>query len=558
MNGNRRPAESTLPAWLTLPTWLGVILLSLTPPPAVAQQDASSQPRAILEFPDLGPVPGSVAPQLGPGPGSFGGASGLDGSSAGSTSGSGILGGRQRTGRLPRSNKARGTGPIAVVNREMQLPESLPVPKPLAASTPLPGIVLDATIIDDRGPPDGITLDEAIDRMMSANFDIRALKHELTQADADVLTAGLRTNPLVYMDSQFIPYGSFSDTRPGGPTQYDLNITLPMDVSHKRQARTVVARMARSTLEAQFQDVTRRQLDNLNRAFVTLQAARMDWRVAEATVQRFEQRLAELQARQADAQGRDRLRDTIDHVAFMLERSRNGLAEAAEAYDDAREGLGVLLSMPPAETARLEPRGSLRNTFSDPPQVEEMEAIALRCRPDLRAARLGLTRAGAELQLQRANRFDDVYLFYDPITYQDNSPFGALSSHSWAVGLTFSLPIFNRNQGNIARAESNIGQTRLELAALERRVAAEVRLAEREFRRSRDAIAQIEKAIVPRAQTLLDRRRAQFAAGEITIDDLDGAIDDMAEVTQSHRDALVRHRRAMLELNTAVGLRLLP
>lgn len=53
-------------------------------------------------------------------------------------------------------------------------------------------------------------------------------------------------------------------------------------------------------------------------------------------------------------------------------------------------------------------------------------------------------------------------------------------------------------------------------------------------------------------------RRQQFAAGEITIDDLDGAVEDLAEVTQSHRDAVIRHRRAMLELNTAVGLRLLP
>lgn len=35
-------------------------------------------------------------------------------------------------------------------------------------------------------------------------------------------------------------------------------------------------------------------------------------------------------------------------------------------------------------------------------------------------------------------------------------------------------------------------------------------------------------------------------------------LDDAAEVVQSHRDALVRRRRAMLDLNTAVGLRLLP
>ena len=60
-------------------------------------------------------------------------------------------------------------------------------------------------------------------------------------------------------------------------------------------------------------------------------------------------------------------------------------------------------------------------------------------------------------------------LFYDPITIQDNSPYGAPSVRSWAMGLTFALPIFNRNQGNIARAESNIGQSKLELSSLERR-----------------------------------------------------------------------------------------
>jgi len=522
---------------------------------AHGQQDyGPSQPRAILEFPDLGPVPGSVEPRLGAGPGALGGSSFGD-AAAGSTSGSGILGGRQRTGRLPRG-KSRAGSSLLPVRSAMQLPESLPVPQSTPTGQPPSGLLIDADVIDDRGPPDGLTLDEAIERMMHANLDIRALRHELTQADADVLTAGLRTNPLVYMDTQFIPYGSFSNARPGGPTQYDLNITLPMDISHKRQARTVVARMARSTLEAQFQDVTRRQLDNLNRAYVGLQAARLDRLAAEAMVRRLEARLAELQ-RDAVA-GRERIQDAADHAAFMLERARYARAETIEAYDDAREGLGVLLSLPPDEAARLEPRGSLRESTVVPPAVEEMESIALRCRPDLRAARLGLTRANAELQLQRANRFDDVYLFYDPITYQDNSPFGTLSSRSWAVGLTFSLPVFNRNQGNIARAQSNIGQTRLELSSLERRIASEVRLADREYRRSRDAIRQIEETLLPRAREMLEHRRRQFAAGTITLDDLEGAIDDMAEVAQNLRDAIVRHRRATLDINTAVGLRLLP
>jgi len=473
----------------------------------------------------------------------------------GGTAGAGVLGGKRRVGRLPRGVKARPGASTIAANRGMQLPESLPAPA-APASVPVPALTIDTAILDDAGPADGLTLDAAIERMMAANLDILALRHELTQADADVLTAGLRTNPLIYMDTQFIPYGSFTRDRPGGPTQYDINITYPLDMSGKRRSRTVVARMARSTLEAQFQDVTRRQIDNVYRAFLNLQSARIDRLSAQAAVRRQEQFLAELE-RSAGA-NRVKLADASDHLAFTLERARGNLGDATEAFEDAQEGLGVILNMSREETTRLEPRGGLRDSFPAPPGVEELEAVALRCRPDLRAARLGVNRAGAELHLQRANRFDDVYLFYDPYTYQDNRPSGEPGAQSWAVGLTFALPIFNRNQGNIARAESNISQSRLELSSIERRAVAEVRLAEREYRRSREAVEQIEGSILPRAVAQVRRKTEEFTAGTIDADDYQDHLDTAAEVTQNHRDALVRHRRAMLDLNTAVGLRLLP
>lgn len=521
------------------------------PLPVRAQQDTGGNQRPrILEFPDLGPIPGSVEPALGPGPGSL--APSMD-PSGGSTPG--LLGGKHRTGRLPRGGKTRQLASSITATRGLDLPESLPPPDASATIPDSEGII-DTTLLEDAGSADGLTLDAAIERAMAANLDIRALRHELTQADADILTAGLRTNPLVYMDSQFIPYGSFGPTRQGGPTQYDLNITYPLDVSGKRQARVVVARMARTALEAQFQDVARRQIDNVCRAFVNLQSARIDSLAAAAAVGRQERFMAEF-ARTADPSV-SRSADALDHLAFVQARARANLGDTTEAYDDARESLGVLLNLPLDETARLEPKGPLRTDFPPPPAVEDLTALAVRCRPDLRAARLGIDRAGAEISLQRANRLDDVFLFYDPITIQDNSPFGGQSASSWAVGLTFALPIFNRNQGNIARAESNLSQTRLELAAIERRVAAEVRLAEREYRRSREALEQLEREVVPRAIALAKRKTAEFSAGAINADDFQDHLESAAEATQGLRDALVRHRRAMLDLNTAVGLRILP
>jgi len=525
--------------------------LTVAAAPAGAQWSDAQRGR-ILEIPDLGPIPGDGAAALGPAPGELQtGGDLLDPS--GRTAGSGFGAGRRRTGRLPgkRTGQAAAVSPAGT--SPLEAPEPLPSPEPPAAGD-IPSLLVDLALADDPGPDDGLSLDAAIDRLLAANLDIRGLRQELTQADADIVTAGLRTNPLVYMDSQMIPYGRFDKDRPGGPTQYDVNITLPVDASQKRQARTVVARMARTSIEAQFQDVVRRQIDGVYRAFVDLQAARLEVLTATAALRRKEAMLAEVEGQAGDP---DRRAAGVANLGFLIEQTRTGLAEAEADYDEARETMGMLLNLPPAEVGRLEPRGSLR-VVTPPPAGEQLVSLALRLRPDVAAARSGVSRAAAELRLQRANRYDDIYLFYDPITIQDNSPYDAASASSWGVGLTFALPIFNRNQGNIARAESNITQTKTELSATERRIVAEVRVAEREFRRSRESLEQVERNLVPRARELVDRYRRQLAAGQITADQFQDYLQTMGEVAQQYRESVVRHRRAALQLNTAVGMRLMP
>ncbi len=99
-----------------------------------------------------------------------------------------------------------------------------------------------------------MSLDAAIDVLVSKNLDILAAKLEVPMSEADVLTANLRANPIFYADTQLVPYGHFSFLRPGGPQQTDINLNLPIDVSFKRIARTASARAAKSVTEAQLQD----------------------------------------------------------------------------------------------------------------------------------------------------------------------------------------------------------------------------------------------------------------------------------------------------------------
>ena len=463
-----------------------------------------------------------------------------------------IIGARRRAGGVlpkPAGKRSAASASPFPAAREL-LPHW---PEPPAAGSGAESLTLSA-VVDDPGPPNGLTLDAAIERMMAANLDLNALKYELPQGEADVLTAGLRANPILYMDTQFIPYGAYNSQRPLGPIQYDVNITHPIDLSHKRTARVRSARSAQKVLEAQYQDVVRRQIGNLYRAFVNLQAARNTYLASERAVH-AQERVA---ARERQEAGSGAISAGIDRIGVELEKARAALDDAADALGDAREALALLLNLSPDQAAGLEPRGSMRDVALPPPPLDDALRIALDNRPDLVAARLGLVRAEAEVKLARANRLSDVYVFYDPITYQDNRAMKLPSGRSWDIAMAIPLPIYDRNQGNIARALGNLAQTHAERAALERRVISEMRQAHREYIRSRDALERYERSIVPGARAARIKAEAEFAADKLSPDDYLGHLSDDEETARLYRDAFVRHRRSMLDLNTTAGLRLLP
>ncbi|HEX8203718.1 MAG TPA: TolC family protein [Isosphaeraceae bacterium] len=507
-------------------------------------------PAGSQEIPtEAGPAPGSSATEtrLGPLPGS-------GGSRLGEAPGSGglPLGGRPgpTAPRIPAEATRPGAESAGPARRGIAAPPLAPI-----TDLPLYGPLALPSEAEDEGPADGLTLDGAIDRLVRANLDLRSRFLELPKAQADVLTAGLRANPILTADVQQVPYGAFSEARPGGPTQYDLNVTHPLDLSHKRRARTVVACRARRVLEAQYQDAVRLEIDALAAAFVDVLAARETVRFARASVAGL-------------AEVRDKTRvlleqETIAEADFLqvqnqLHAAEIGLADAEEAHRDARRALGVLLEIPPERAEALAVRGSIRDAAPPPPAIDDLVRLALAVRPDLAAFRLGIALAEANVALAQANRLADLYLLYQPYTFQDNSPFGAKSAHSWAAGLTVPLPLYNRNQGNIARARITVEQVRTDLAARQRQVVLEVRKSGREYALTRAAVARIERDLLPSSRRVLETAIRRFELGETDALAYLGAQRASNEFVRQYRDTAVRHRRSMLRLNTAVGQRILP
>ncbi len=495
----------------------------------------------------LGPIPGVSAGPMNARPGA--------GAGAGAGMGTGPAGASRSPMGLapPGVLSAAAAGPQGIAGR----PDSTGIAPPAALpirDAPRYG-PMEVPRQGDEGPADGLTLDQAIDRVVHASYGLRTKFQEIPQAEADILSAGLRANPLIFASADGVPYGKYTPQSQGN-TGYGITWVQPLDVNRKRLARLDVAQRARMVLQAQYQDAVRLEIDNLYTAYVDVLGARETVRSIEASLAVLDRTLQSIEEQHRKGE----LPETaVDDAAVQRDTAAVARDQALAALRQARRTLAMVLAIPPAQADQLEVRGPIRDEAPPPPPVEELARLALCTRPDLVAYRLGVGRAEADLRLARANRFEDVFVLYTPYAFQANNYDPNLrGTTSWSLGVLASLPLVNRNQGNIARAQGKINQTRIQLNGMEQQAIAEVERAALEYDSTLATVRQIERTILPRARRSRDARYRLFAAGQENLITYLGAQRAYQDVVRQYLDALIVHRRSMLRLNTAVGRRILP
>lgn len=405
----------------------------------------------------------------------------------------------------------------------------------------------------DEGPPNGLTIDQAVDRHLRNSPELRAKFYEIPQARADVLTAGLRGNPFYFVSASSIPYTPYSPSRPG-QNGYSASIVQPVDINHKRQARADAAAKAVRVLEAQYQDAVRLSIDEVYSSYLDVLVARETLRYAETSLGATA-RLAEVTRQQFQTGNISEPEHW--NVAAQHGAARIGVTQSRAQLTRAKQKLAELVYIPADTADTVELRGTVRDG-APPPAEDELIRTALASRPDLAAFRLGIERANADLRVARKEPIEDIFVIYSPYEFTNNAPVGGKNASSYSFGLLGTIPLFNRNQGEISRARYNISQVRAALAGREREVIAEVRRAEVEYHASRQAVEELDEFVLPYSERSLAAVRRMMDAGERSIVDYLNAQKDRNEVVRQYLDALVRHRRAMLSLNTAVGRRILP
>ena len=428
-----------------------------------------------------------------------------------------------------------------------------PPPRLSPADLPLYG-PLEIPRQEEEGPPDGLTLDMAIERLVRENFDLRTKFQEIPKAQADILSAGLRGNPLVFASADQVPYGSYSPQRPG-ENGYGVTVIQPIDANHKRRVRILAAQRAKRVLDAQYQDAVRLEIDNLYTAFVDVLAARETVRYLEASLTGLNEAVAVTKEQQ---RREERSIIELDRLTIQRESALIALEEAKASLSKARQILAARVNISPIEGEKLAVRGSIATPSDNLAPLEELIGMAQANRPDLMAYRLGIQRAQSDVNLARAEAFPDVFVLYTPFGFRNNTPTGGQDATSWSLGVMASVPLFNRNQGNIRRAQINVSQTTIELAGIQRQIETEVRSAMKDFETTRAALSRLESTVLPKARSVRDTTFSLFKAGEEGTIGYLNAQREYSEVVRQYRDTMLRHRRAALRLNTVVALRIIP
>jgi cobalt-zinc-cadmium efflux system outer membrane protein len=177
----------------------------------------------------------------------------------------------------------------------------------------------------------------------------------------------------------------------------------------------------------------------------------------------------------------------------------------------------------------------------------DLQTKALENRPDLRAAVQGVTAAGSQNALAKANGKVDV-------TASGNySHVNGISAVTFNVSIP--LPIFDRNQGEIARTHYAITQAQQQQAAARGQVMTDVRDAYETLQTS-DRVAQyFRSGYLDVSQRNRDISEYAYRRGAASLLDFLDAVRSYRATQLAWRQTIAAHLTALEQLREAVGTR---
>jgi len=396
--------------------------------------------------------------------------------------------------------------------------------------------------------PARLTLDQAVELALQHNHSLQAARTTILQNQAQEITANLRPNPTIDWDTQFLPLFQpydFTIDYLNNSAQFDFGLGYTIERGKKRQRRYQAAKDQTAVTTAQVSDNERTLTFNVASQFIAALLAQSNLELAETDLKSFQQSVDISQEKfnsGAISEG-DLLKTKLQMLQFQMDVS-NARVARVQALASLRQLLGYE-SVPEnyAVDGQLEYKAVTAGE-------DDFKALALRQRPDLRAAQLGITAAQSQLALAKANGKHDLNTTFN------YTHVGAVNSGAFFFNI--QLPIFDRNQGEIARTQYAITQSQ-ELSSEQSSIVLTDVANAYEALRTNDEIVQLyQSGYLKQAEDSRDISQYAYQRGAASLLDYLDAERSYRATELAYRQALASYMSALEQLRQAVGTRSLP
>jgi cobalt-zinc-cadmium efflux system outer membrane protein len=410
------------------------------------------------------------------------------------------------------------------------------------------GLLLTPSAEAQTQGPVKIALDEAIQLALQHNHNLLAARTTIQQSQAEETTANLRPNPTLFADWEYLPLFSPSSQNSQylqGSTEADLGLGYLIERGRKRQHRLQAAKDITAQTRSLVADNERSLTFNVASLFVNVQLAESTLELAEQDLKSFQQTvdLSEIRYKAGAISEDDYLKIKLQLLQFETDLQQAQLARV-QALSDLRQSLGY---------ESVSPDYDVTGPFDYQPlkgNLEDLQMKALHNRPDLRAAQQGVTAADSQYELQKAIGKVDV-------TVQANySHVNGINTATFFGSVP--LPIFNRNQGEIARSRFAITQAQEQEKATSGQTFTDVRDAYEGLRTNDKVVTLYRSGYLDVAQKDRDISEYAYKRGAASLLDFLDAERSYRATQLGYRQALASYLLALEQLREAVGARNLP
>jgi cobalt-zinc-cadmium efflux system outer membrane protein len=393
--------------------------------------------------------------------------------------------------------------------------------------------------------PSRLTLEEAIRLAIARNPTLAACRNSVEALQGESVTAKQRLNPAVTLEQEDFPLRA----HPGpffGTQELTLRFDYEMETGGRRQLRAKAAEQAVEAQRLACSDQVRRIELEVERAFARIVLAKSNLETSRFILEQAEHMidLNRVRFKQGDISALDlnrieveklRFQDDVFQAGLMLRNSMSTLLALLNAAD-LSQAVDVAGALPIADgETGMPPQAPLDQLFS----------LAVERRPDIAAARQEDSRSDTETRLRRAMRSPNV-------TIGGGYKRSGLDN-SYVFGITVPLQVFNRNEGEILRADAERKRSANLEAALQKQIQLEVLQAYNAVEVNRQRVEYIRTQHLKRAEDASKVTLASYNLGGATLLDYLDAQRTYRDALRIYNQALFDERISLYELASAVG-----